>query len=298
LEEAKMPYQQTITPLQAGAVRAECGPMRVVISAAIGKVPQSEMAMKAAEASFEYLERIARFRGLLGRKQSDISPDIEDPLVLKMIRSVLAVGDPELTPMAAVAGTIGDGIADFLFERGMTKVVVDNGGDVSLRLQGVQPARVGIRPNIGTNAIAGVLTLDSSFPSWGVATSGLSGRSLTRGVASAATVVARQAAMADAAATAIANASLVADPTVVQRPAEEIDPDTDIPGVPVTVKVGALSDLKKSMALSQAMGKANELLRRRVIMGAYVVVQRRTAMTDFFRTRLVRQESMTERGEV
>jgi ApbE superfamily uncharacterized protein (UPF0280 family) len=97
--------------------------------------------------------------------------------------------------------------------------------------------------------------------------------------------------VADAAATAIANASLVADPAVVQRPAEEIDPDTDIAGVPVTVKVGPLSDLNKSMALSQAMEKANELLRRRVIIGAYVVVQGKTAMTDFFQTRLVYQEN-------
>jgi ApbE superfamily uncharacterized protein (UPF0280 family) len=265
--------------------------MHVMISAAVGKVPQSEMAMKAAEASFEYLERIARFRSLLGRKQIDVPRDVEDPLVLKMIRSVLAVGDPELTPMAAVAGTIGDAIADYLFERGMTRVVVDNGGDVSLRLQGAQPAKVGIRPEIGTNAIAGVLTLDSTFPSWGVATSGLCGRSLTRGVASAATVVARRAALADAAATVIANASLVADPAVVQRTAEEIDPDTDIAGVPVTVKVGPLSDLNKSMALSQAMEKANELLQRRVIIGAYVVVQGKTAMTDFFQTRLVYQEN-------
>ena len=285
-----MPYQQTITPLQAGAVRAECGPMCVMISAAVGKVPQSEMAMKAAEASFAYLERIARFRSLLGRKQIDVPRDVEDPLVLTMIRSVLAAGDPELTPMAAVAGTIGDGIADYLHERGMTKVVVDNGGDLSLRLQGLQLAKVGIRPEIGTNAITGVLTLDSSSPSWGVATSGLSGRSFTRGVASAATVVACRAALADAAATAIANASLVADPAVVQRPAEEIDPDTDIAGIPVTVKVGPLSDLKKSMALSQAIEKANELLRRRVIIGAYVVVQSKTAMTDFFQTRLVEQE--------
>ncbi len=265
--------------------------MHVVISAAVGKVAQSEMALKAAEASFEYLERIARFKSLLFRRQIDLPQNVEDPLVLRMIRSVLAVGDPELTPMAAVAGTIGDGIADYLFERGMTKVVVDNGGDISLRLQGVQPVKVGIRPDIETNAITGVLTLDSSSPSWGVATSGLSGRSLTKGVASAATVVARRSALADAAATTIANASLVTDPAVVQRPAEEIDPNTDIPGVPVTVKLGALSDRKKSMALSQAMEKANELVRRRVIIGAYVVVQSRTAMTDFFRTRLVHHEN-------
>ena len=48
-----MPYQQSITPLRAGVVRAECGPMHVTISAAVGKVPQSEMAVKAAMASVD-----------------------------------------------------------------------------------------------------------------------------------------------------------------------------------------------------------------------------------------------------
>jgi ApbE superfamily uncharacterized protein (UPF0280 family) len=290
-----MPYQQSITPLRAGVVLAECGPMRVTISAAVGKVPQSEMAVKAAKASFEFLERIAHYRRLLSQKQIDVPPQLEDALVVNMIQSVLAVDDPGLTPMAAVAGTIGDGIADYLFERGMTKVLVDNGGDVSIRLQGVEPATVGIRPEIGSNAITGVITLDPSHPSWGVATSGLGGRSLTTGIASAATVIARCAALADAAATAIANASLVADPAVVQRPAEEIDPATDLAGVPVTVEVGPLSNRKKSMALSQAMEKSKELLQRRVIMGAYIVVQGKTAMTDFFQARLVHQDKGIQR---
>jgi ApbE superfamily uncharacterized protein (UPF0280 family) len=290
-----MPYQQSITPLRAGVVLAECGPMRVTISAAVGKVPQSEMAIEAAKASFEFLERIAHHRRLLSRKQIDVPSQLEDALVVTMIQSVLAVDDPGLTPMAAVAGTIGDGIADYLFERGMTKVLVDNGGDISIRLQGVEHATVGIRPEICSNAITGVITLDSSCPSWGVATSGLGGRSLTTGVASAATVIARRAALADAAATAIANASLVADHAVIQRPAEEIDPATDLAGVPVTVEVGPLSSRKKSMALSQAMEKSKELLQRRVIMGAYVEVQGKTAMTDFFQTRLIHQDKGIQR---
>jgi ApbE superfamily uncharacterized protein (UPF0280 family) len=269
--------------------------MRVTISAAVGKVPQSEMAAAAARASFEFLERVARQRRLLSRIQREVPPQLKDTFVANMIRSVLAVDEPGLTPMAAVAGTIADGIADYLFERGMTKVVIDNGGDVSIRLQGVEPATVGIRSEIGTQAITGVITLDSSLPSWGVATSGLGGRSLTMGVASAATVIAQRAALADAAATAIANASLVADPAVVQRLAEEIDPATDLAGIPVTVEVGPLSNRKKSLALSQAMEKSNELLQRRVIMGAYVVVQGKTAMTDFFQARLVHQDKGFQR---
>jgi len=38
--------------------------------------------------------------------------------VLKMIDSVMMVGDEDLTPMAAVAGTIADEVADFLLNAG------------------------------------------------------------------------------------------------------------------------------------------------------------------------------------
>jgi len=282
-----MPYRKEINVLQGGAVMAECGPMRLVISASVGKVPQSEMGVRAAEESFSYLERLARLRGLLGTRVSEIPRDLDDSLAVTMVRSVLAVGDEDLTPMAAVAGTIADEVADFLFNRGMTKVVVDNGGDVAVRLEQGVSVKVGIRPEIGDRNITNVLALDSRSPSWGVTTSGLGGRSLTRGVASAATVIARSASLADAAATAIANASFVDDAHVIQRPAEEIDPNTDIAGLPVTVKVGPLSAEKKSTALSKAMKRTAELLRQGVILGGFVAVQGKVAMTDFFQERLV-----------
>jgi len=281
-----MPYEKAINVLQGGAVMAECGPMRLVISAFVGKVPQPEMGKRAAEESFKCLERVARLRGLLGNRCADIPEDLKDSLAVKMIRSVLAVGDQDLTPMAAVAGTIGDAVADFLFNRGMTKVVVDNGGDVAVRLQEGASVTVGIRPEIGKQEISNVIVLDSKSPSWGVTTSGLGGRSLTRGVASASTVIAGSASMADAAATAIANASFVEDEQVFQRPAEEIDPETDIAGLPVTVKIGPLSEKTKAMAVSKAIGRAKELIEKDIIFGAYVAVQGKVAMTDFFQERL------------
>ena len=148
-----------------------------------------------------------------------------------MIRSVLAV-DKELTPMAAVAGTIADGVAAFLSSRGMTRVIVNNGGDIAIRTgsgrigQCGHPA--GFDPQRDNRHHR---QLGDERASWGVATSGLEGRSMTRGVASAATIIAGSASVADAAATSIANASYVEDETVIQRPAEELDEHTDIPGV-------------------------------------------------------------------
>ena len=110
-----MPYEKAINVLQGGAVMAECGPMRLVISAFVGKIHQPEMSMRAAKESFKYLEQVARLRGMLGQRFSELPDDLDDSLAIKMIRNILAVGDEDLTPMAAVAGTIGDAVADFLF---------------------------------------------------------------------------------------------------------------------------------------------------------------------------------------
>jgi ApbE superfamily uncharacterized protein (UPF0280 family) len=188
--------------------------------------------------------------------------------------------------MGAVAGTIADAVADFLVNHGMTRVVVDNGGDVAVRLLGDASVTVGIRQKVDKQEISNVIALDSRSPSWGVTTSGLGGRSLTRGVASASTVIAETASMADAAATAIANASFVEDEHVIQRLAEEIDPETDIAGLPVTVKVGPVSEEIKAMAVSKAIERAEQLIEKDIILGAYVAVQGKVAMTRFFKERL------------
>lgn len=260
-----------------------------MISASIGKVVQTKAALRAAEESFGFLERVARHRNLLGRHFLEIREQITDSLALKMIDSVLQIGDEDMTPMAAVAGTIADEVADFLFQRGMTKAVVDNGGDVAIRADREAPVTVGIRPDVNDRAVAYVIGLDPDLRSHGVATSGLGGRSLTRGIASAATVVAPTASLADAAATAVANASFLEDEQVFRRPAEEIDPYTDIAGLDITVKVGPLSEETKSRAVSQAIRKAEDLVRRGIILGAFVAVQGVHGMTEYFRDRLIKQ---------
>jgi uncharacterized protein len=284
-----MPFERSATVLPGGSVLAESGPMRLVISAGIGKVPQTRMALRAAEESFGFLERVARHRKFLGRDFLEHREEIKDLLVLKMISSVVMVGNDDLTPMAAVAGTIADEVADFLFERGMTRVVVDNGGDVAIRADREDPITVGIRPDVGDGAVSHVIGLDPGLHSHGVATSGLGGRSLTRGIASAATVVARSASLADAAATAVANATFLEDAQVWRRPAEELDPYTDIPGIDITVQVGSLSEEKKSRVVSKAIRRAEGLVRREVILGAFVAVQGKTAMTDFIKKHLVNE---------
>jgi ApbE superfamily uncharacterized protein (UPF0280 family) len=281
-----MAYDTSIHLLSGGAVMVECGPMRLVIHAGVGRVAQPHAAVRAARESVVFLERLARARPLLGRGFHDTLARVSEPLALTMIASVEAVGDHDLTPMAAVAGTIADAVADFLVERGQTRVIVENGGDVAVRTVDGEAVTVGIRTEVGNARPAHVVALDPGRSAWGVATSGVGGRSLTRGVVSAATVVAATASLADAAATAVANASRVADDAVARRAAEDLDPHTDIPGLSVTVSVGPLAEETRRRALAQSIRRAEDLVQRGVIFGAFAALQGDSAMTAFMAERL------------
>ncbi len=284
--EISMPYETSIHLLQGGAVLVECGPMRLVIDARIGKVAQPQQSVRAAEQAVRFLEGVAQARPFLGHGYRELTPVVTDPLALKMIASAQAVGDDDLTPMAAVAGTMADAVADFLFHRGMTRVLVDNGGDVAIRSCDGEPITVGIRPRVDSQGISHALVLGPERTAWGVATSGFGGRSLTRGVLDAATIVAADASLADAAATAVANASCIADNAVVRKPAEEIDPHTDIAGLDVTLGIGVLEPENRQKAIDQAMRRAEQLIASGIILGAFVACQGLNTMTRFISERL------------
>jgi hypothetical protein len=274
-----MSYEQSIALLDEETILAECGPMRLAIRAWQNSRPQIALCRQAAEASFSYLAAIAKHKTVLSDFAGNIKALPENDLAQRMIESVRAIGDIDLTPMAAVAGTIADAVADWLFVRGSTKVVVDNGGDIAIRLAAAETATVGIRPQINCLDISHIAHLDDRSSSWGVTTSGRGGRSFTRGIASAVTVIAENASIADAAATAIANACFVEDSSIVQIPAEQMDPSTDLKGVNVTVDVGALSAGKKIQAVEMALSKADALCRQECNVGALIALEDVFVMT-------------------
>ena len=278
-----MSYEQSIVLLDEETILAECGPMRLAIRAWQESRPQIALCRQAAEASFDYLETVATNKSALSELAGNIRAIPEDPLARRMVESVRAIGDSDLTPMAAVAGTIADAVADWLFGRGPTKIVVDNGGDIAIRLAAGETATVGIRPQINCFDISHIARLDGRNSSWGVTTSGLGGRSFTRGIASAVTVIAENASIADAAATAVANACSVEDSSIVRMPAEQMDPGTDIKGVNITVDVGALSSGKKIQAVNAALSKAETLCRQKHILGALIALEDVFVMTESIR---------------
>jgi ApbE superfamily uncharacterized protein (UPF0280 family) len=113
----------------------------------------------------------------------------------------------------------------------------------------------------------------------GVATSGLGGRSFTKGIASAATVLSKTASFADAAATVIGNFTTVEDPNILRTLAEKIYPDTDIPGEWVTIRVGELSQEKIEKALDESLSKAYGIIQKGLINGALIALRGRVVWT-------------------
>lgn len=272
-------WNREILFLGDGTVLVECGPMRMFIDASREGIPQPDLCREAAERAVDFLGDVARVKDSL-KSPALIS---EEPAVGTLAHTMWVaarlIGDPDLTPMAAVAGTIAGATADFLEDQGMTRVVVNNGGDLALRLKGEEQVYIGIRPRVDDKALSHRLLITSETGIGGVATSGLGGRSFTRGVASAATVLAADTACADAAATALGNATYVSADSVVRSPAESLYPDTDLDGLEVTTWVGELPPWALGRALEQGIGKAEDLVERGIIWGACFTVQGRMRST-------------------
>jgi ApbE superfamily uncharacterized protein (UPF0280 family) len=268
--------------LDDGKVLVECGPLRMFIEGSESGLPQPDLCMEAAESAVGYLEEIAQAWAVLKKPFEHIPEPSSGSLVHEMWRAVSLVGHKDLTPMAAVAGTIADATADVLDKQGLTRVVVNNGGDIAVRLKDPESLNIGIRPDVSSHEISHTIRVHPSSHIGGICTSGLGGRSLSRGVASAATVFAARASMADAAATAIANSTYISHPSVKRVLAEQLDPDTDLKGMEVTVSVGTLDKPDVDRALMQGINCAEELVEKRIIHGACVVVRGKMACTKTF----------------
>jgi hypothetical protein len=130
--------------------------------------------------------------------------------------------------MAAVAGAMAQRAADAAGAAGAREAIVDNGGDIFLRA--AHPICVGLYT--GTAAVADQLAFavnPSETPLAICSSSGRMGHSLSMGTCDLATVVARDAALADAAATRAGN--LVHTPDDLQRTLETIMAIAGVDGV-------------------------------------------------------------------
>lgn len=260
--------------LPDGRVFVDYGPVSMVITARRQGTPLPEL----AEAAFPLIEAsLAEIAGELPRLRlpsgaGDFSQLEGLPRV--MAEAVLSAGEESLTPMAAVAGTLADAVADWLFANGADVAVVNNGGDVALRLGPGQQLRMGILPEL-EGGLSQVVTLRAEDGIGGVCTSGLGGRSLTRGIASAVSVFSRRCAVADACATHIANCSYLSSPRVHTCLAGDLEPESDIAGLTIVRQVEPLEEAEIRQGLEQIRQEARRQYERGNLLYAAADIQGR-----------------------
>lgn len=235
-----------------------------------------------------YAAAVARFRTLLPELVAELpllrSPApvaVAGPTARRMARATAPFAPAFITPMAAVAGAVADEVLaamlDAMLDPGTARVRprriwINNGGDIALHLA----------PGEGFSALMphGRLTLTAADPVRGIATSGWQGRSQSLGIADAVTVLAADAAAADAAATLIANAvDLPGHPAITRRPAVAIKADSDLGDRLVTTAVAPLSAPDRAIALDAGLRTAEAFCQRGLIRAAFLGLQGATRAT-------------------
>ena len=257
--------------IEEGMALVDSGPLYATIIVSRNKSPLSSSAIEGAEYALKILEQLANFLPVVKKRALTLKPKDSYPQVIKeMISAAQVINDPDLTPLAAVAGATSDLVADYLLKTKATKIMVNNGGDIAIRLREEEEIRVGLCLNLGRKEIDYFLPVESDC---GICTSGVGGRSFTLGIASAVVALADRASVADAAATYLGNKTNVDSDKVKREWSEIIYPDTDIPGKKVTISVGALSETEIQQALENGQREALPLIDNGVIHGAVLSVK-------------------------
>jgi len=137
-----------------------------------------------------------------------VAPGGVHPIIKEMSDAALAAGTG---PMSAVAGAMAEYICrDLMAEFGAEEVIIENGGDIFLRLEA--PATVAV--HAGSSPLSEKIALQpvpEDTPLALCCSSGTVGHSLSFGMADACMIACRNGAMADACATAFCNSVKSAD---------------------------------------------------------------------------------------
>ena len=217
----------------------------------------------------ELVSELALLRAPLGAE----APTFNRPVAKRMLAACRPHRRSFVTPMAAVAGAVADEVlAALTAGTGLRRAYVNNRGDIALFLAPEERFDTGIVSDIGNPGIDGIATIEAASRVRGIATSGREGRSFSLGIADAVTVLAADAARADAAATLIANAVNADHPAIERAPARELDPDSDLGARLVTVAVGELDDGTVAQALDAGLDAAAAMRRAGLIEAALLTL--------------------------
>jgi len=266
-----------IQELAGARLHLSHGPIDVVLKA--WGTPE---AVRAA-----YAAACRRFPGILPELCDELAmlrtpmhehPSVESPVGRRMVDACQPFAGVFVTPMAAVAGAVADELlAHMTAAAPLLRAFVNDGGDIAVMIAPGHLLDIGMAGEYGRGAAAvprlnGAVRLEAGSGIGGIATSGARGRSFSLGIADAVTTLAPTAAVADAAATLVANAVNVDSPAVVRRPACELDPDSDLRSMPVTVSVGPLTPAEVDAAIATGLARALEFRERGLIAEAALML--------------------------
>ncbi|ACL56251.1 UPF0280 family protein [Methylobacterium nodulans] len=270
-----------VQALPGGRLHLQHGPIDVVLRAYGAEAAVAEA----------YRAVTARFRTVLGELVAEL-PELRKPMSARpqaegaVARRMLAACRPHrdfLTPMAAVAGAVADELlAAMLEDAPLDRAFVNDGGDIALHLTAGETIAVGVAGDFSRGAMPalnGQVIIGHEDGIGGIATSGWQGRSFSLGIADSVTVLARDAAAADAAATLIANAvDLPGHPGIRRAPADSLDPDSDLGSRPVTVAVDPLPPEAVAAALEAGRARAAAMRAAGLIRDAALMLQGRAVL--------------------
>jgi len=190
-------------------------------------------------------------------------PVVDGPVARRMVAACTPFADLFVTPMAAVAGAVADELlAHMTAAASLDRAFVNDGGDIAVLVTEGHALEIGVAGEFSRGDVPvlnGRLRLDADSGIGGIATSGARGRSFSLGIADSVTVLARDAATADAAATLIANAVDIDSPAIERCPARDLDPDSDLGELLVTTRVGDLPAEIVAAALDHGAAEARRL---------------------------------------
>jgi branched-chain amino acid transport system substrate-binding protein len=265
-----------VRELSGGRLHLSHGPIDVVLRA-WGKPAAVSAAYRAAIRRFadilpELCSELPRLRAPVGSGEPP-----ESPVGRRMAAACCPFADVFVTPMAAVAGSVADELmAVMLGAAALARAYVNDGGDIAVHCTRGAALDIGVAGGFGGGRLPqlnGSVRIRHGDGVGGIATSGARGRSFSLGIADSVTVLAADAATADAAATLVANAVDIEHPAIVRRPASALDPDSDLGDRLVTVSVGDLPRDIVLAALEAGRRRAAEYLRRGSIVDAVLMLQ-------------------------
>ncbi len=256
----------TRQPLSGGRWLYEHGPIHCVIGAD-GTASAVDAALDAAWVRFQTV--LTELVAELPMLRADLSAAEGQPatprgrVAQRMVNACRPHAEQGrfITAMAAVAGSVAQELIAAFERPDVRRAYVNNGGDIALHLAPGESYDVGVIVDpTRVQGLDGHLRIHAASGVRGVATSGWRGRSFSLGIADSVTVLAADAAQADAAATLIANAVNLDDPFIQRLPANQLRDDTDLGARLVTVAVPTLAPHRAALALAGGATLARALL--------------------------------------